>query len=151
MKRFIEVSFDPPQCRRELTEFGDLLRSRADLRERSEIQKFFRERKQLSSFLGTYAPQVGPANLLAFEFSIFGDFAADVVLGNPWRRTATRQSDHREQIKGRIFERKSGKHDLALRVQGRGKCAWMFDSRRIIQITGTTQTIVNLNQIANKH
>ena len=82
MKHFIEVSFDPAQCRRELSEFRDLLHSGADLRERSDLQAFFKQRPQLTAFIGTYAPQVGPADLLAFEFPLFGDFAADVVLGN---------------------------------------------------------------------
>jgi len=32
--------------------------------------------------MGTFSPNIGPATELAFEYPFFGDFSADVLLGN---------------------------------------------------------------------
>jgi hypothetical protein len=82
MKEFESVVFDPAKCRRELTAFGKLLASKANLSERHDILPFFKKRKQLSTFIGTFTPNIGPATHLAYEFPFLGDFAADVVVGN---------------------------------------------------------------------
>ena len=86
-KRLQEIAFDPGRCRIELAAFKKLLDSKAQLEERSDIQKFFERRKQLAAFIGTYAPDIGPAELIAFQFPFIGDFVADIVLGN--RDTST--------------------------------------------------------------
>src|SRR5207245_2698982 len=36
----------------------------------------------LSAYVGTIFPEVGPATELTFQFPFFGDFKADLVLGN---------------------------------------------------------------------
>src|SRR5262249_51187392 len=59
-----------------------LLQSKKHLSERDDLQNFFKKRRQLTAFIGTYAPNLGPASQLAYEFPLFGDFAADIVLGN---------------------------------------------------------------------
>lgn len=82
MKEFEEVVFDPVKCRKELNHFKKLLDSKKSLVERKELQPFFRRNKQLAAFLGTYVPDIGPANRLAYEFPLFGNFAADIILGN---------------------------------------------------------------------
>jgi hypothetical protein len=82
MKDFVDVLFDPAKCQSELTAFGKLLAAKSNLSERDDLLPFFKKRKQLSAFIGTYAPNIGPAPRLAYEFPFFGDFAADVVLGN---------------------------------------------------------------------
>lgn len=82
MKTFEHIVFDPDQCRREIAAFKKLLQSRAGLKERAEIQVFFKKRKQLSAFLGTYAPGMVLADRLAYEFPLVGDFAVDIMLGN---------------------------------------------------------------------
>jgi hypothetical protein len=82
MKTLEEIVFDPAQCRREIAAFKKLLQSRAELAEREDIQKFFKKRKQLSAFIGTYATNIGLADRLAYEFPIVGDVAADIMLGN---------------------------------------------------------------------
>lgn len=81
-KNLEEVVFSPEKCRAELAAFKKLLDSRKELGERKDIQKFFKRRKQLSAFIGTFAPNIGPAKRLAFEFPFLGDFSADIVLGN---------------------------------------------------------------------
>lgn len=82
MKEFIEQIFDAGRCKREIDELGVFLNSKSELSERSEILPFFNTRRQLAAFLGTYAPVVGTANRIAYEFPIFGDFIADLVIGN---------------------------------------------------------------------
>ncbi len=59
-----------------------LLESKADLSERNDIQPFFRSHEHVSAFLGSYAPDVGPATDIAFEYPIVGNFAADLIVGN---------------------------------------------------------------------
>jgi hypothetical protein len=82
MKQFLEIDFDPNTCRAELDELRELLSSKPELSERGDLQPFFKAHRQLTAFLGTLAPDVGPADLLAFEYPIFGDFVADIVIGN---------------------------------------------------------------------
>ena len=82
MKKFEDHSFDPVQCRREVEELGDFLISSQTLRERADIQPFFRQRRQLCAYIGSYVPDVIPADKIAFEFPFFGDFTADFVVGN---------------------------------------------------------------------
>jgi hypothetical protein len=82
MKTLEEIVFDPAQCRREIAAFKKLLQSKAKLEEREDIQRFFKKRKLLSAFIGTYATNIGLADRLAYEFPLVGDFAADIMLGN---------------------------------------------------------------------
>jgi hypothetical protein len=81
-KKLESITFNPAKCRTELAAFKRLLESKEQLEEQKDIQKFFRRRKQLSAFIGTYAPDIGPAKLIAFEFPFGGDFLADIVVGN---------------------------------------------------------------------
>lgn len=86
MKRFEDFTFQSHQCRQELVELQELLAQPA-LYERQHLKPFFERSKQLSAFIGTYAPDIGPANLLGFEFEIAGDFVADIVVGNRENQT----------------------------------------------------------------
>jgi Domain of unknown function (DUF4263) len=65
-----------------MAQFSELLQSGQPLPERAVIQPFFKQRKQLSAFLGSYVPDAFPADRIAFEYSVFGDFAVDIVVGN---------------------------------------------------------------------
>lgn len=83
MKDFQEVAFDQGQCGLELEEFGRLLASRVYLSERRDVLPFFRERRHLSAFLSSYHPALWkPEQLLAYEYKLFGDFGADLVVGS---------------------------------------------------------------------
>src|SRR5262245_37410696 len=81
MKDFKEVVYDPAKVSKELKELDTLLKSKPSLSERDDLQTFFKKRDQLSAFLGTFAPNIGPATHLAYEFPFLGDFAADVIVG----------------------------------------------------------------------
>lgn len=81
-KELESIQFDPLKCESELKAFRKFLDSNDDLEERRDIQPFFQNRKQLSAFIGSYAPEIGRADLIAFEFPFLGDFKADLLLGN---------------------------------------------------------------------
>lgn len=87
MKEFTTIRFDPAQCRKELDRFHALLASRHELSERHDLQPLFKESPQLTAFIGTRFSDIGTANRLAYELQIFGDYAADVVLGNFEQKT----------------------------------------------------------------
>jgi hypothetical protein len=82
MKEFDTIDFDPRQCRAELDRLQLLLASKAELSERDDLQPLFKSSPQLAGFIGANIPKIGPANRLAYEFQIFGDYSADMVIGN---------------------------------------------------------------------
>jgi hypothetical protein len=86
MKSLVPVAFDLRQCRAELDEFRVLLDSGTALTERDHLAPLFRRCPNLTAFIGTRIPGIGPANRLAYEFEVFGDFASDIVLGNSERQ-----------------------------------------------------------------
>ena len=76
------IAFDHAAFEVELAALGALLGSKADLSEKDDIQPLFRASKHLSAFLGTFAPDIGPATEMAFEFPFFGDYRADLLVGS---------------------------------------------------------------------
>lgn len=82
MKSFEHFQFSPNLCRKELLELKELLETQDDLSERKQILPFFQSRKHLSAFVGFYAPQIVNLDRLAFEYDLFGDFSADLVIGD---------------------------------------------------------------------
>ena len=76
------VVFDPLKFEAELSALGSLLASKDDLSESDDIQPLFKASKHLSAFLGTFAPEIGLATELAFEFPYFGDYRADLLVGS---------------------------------------------------------------------
>lgn len=81
-KQFVSIALDPKACRTQINEFGTLLRSKAALSERDDVQPFFKQRAQLAAFIGSYMRDIGPATAYAFEYPFYGDFAADLVVGD---------------------------------------------------------------------
>ena len=69
-------------CEKELSALDALLKSKSNLSEQRDIRPFFEKSKQLSAYLGTFSPNLGPAAELAFQYPFFGDFTADLLLGN---------------------------------------------------------------------
>jgi hypothetical protein len=82
MKTFDPVVFDYAACQTEVTQFGALLAAKAALKERKDILPFFRKRRQLSAFCGVLSGAISQANLVAWEYDLFGDFACDLVVGD---------------------------------------------------------------------
>lgn len=81
-KNLEPISFDAKRFKRELAAFDRLLKRRPILSERADIQPFFERHRHLAAAMGSYAPSFVPATELAFQFPLFGDFTADLVLGN---------------------------------------------------------------------
>jgi hypothetical protein len=79
VKTFDKLIPDYPSVSRELVEFRTLLSSKEDLGERSDILGFFKERRQLCSFIAS-AHGVEP-DRIAYEYDLFGDFRVDLVVG----------------------------------------------------------------------
>jgi hypothetical protein len=108
MKEFLKIAYDRVQCRKELDQLRELLACKQELSERYDLQPLFQSCPQLAAFLGTSLPNLGPANRLAYEFPIFGDYAADIMIGNFERRTfcAIELEDARQNS---IFNKLEGK------------------------------------------
>lgn len=75
------VTFNPAAFEKELNQFESLLR-KPNLSETKDVLRFFKKKKHLTAYMGTFAPDIGPATELCYEFDFFGDFHADVLLGN---------------------------------------------------------------------
>jgi len=82
MKEFIKFRFDPKICRQELNELKVYLNQTLELNERKDVLPFFKNRQHLSSFIGSYFPYISSFDRLAYEYDIFGDFKADLAIGD---------------------------------------------------------------------
>jgi hypothetical protein len=82
MKTLAPFVFDSAECRAELDKFKAILDSKSSLSERADLLPLFRECTHLTALLGALFPGIGPADRVAYEFSVFGDFASDIVIGN---------------------------------------------------------------------
>ena len=82
MKSLEPFAFNPLTCREELRELADHLQENTVLHERRHVLPFFRERKHLSVFLGSYITYFSSFDRIAFEYDLFGDFKADLVVGD---------------------------------------------------------------------
>jgi hypothetical protein len=76
------IVFDPAVFREELDAFDALLKSKADLAERADIQPFFKANKHLTAYIGTLYLNIAVATEICFEFDLAGDFRADILLGS---------------------------------------------------------------------
>jgi hypothetical protein len=76
------IVFDPAAFRQELNAFETLLKSKADLAERADIQPFFKANKHLTAYIGTLYLNIAVATEVCFEFDLAGDFRADILLGS---------------------------------------------------------------------
>jgi hypothetical protein len=82
MKDFRSVSFDRSACQAELHRFRALLASAPELGERSALLPFFRTAPHLSAFLGSYSAYVTGTVRVAYQYPLFGDFTADLVIAD---------------------------------------------------------------------
>src|SRR5260370_23840256 len=76
------ILFYPTKLQQELQEFDELLKSKADLSERKDIQPFFKKSKHLTAYMGTFALNIAVATEICFEYEFFGDFKADILMGS---------------------------------------------------------------------
>lgn len=87
MKGLDSFNLDIKQCLVELEEFEKLLLTNRELRENKDILPFFKDRLHLSAFIGFYVPQIIKVNQIKHEFSFYGDFRADLAVGDSVNNT----------------------------------------------------------------
>jgi hypothetical protein len=84
MTPFESLSISKKSVGQELNQFKQLLdvHSTGPLRERDHILPFFRSHRHLAALIGTWNPGIARPDRIAFEFDIFGDYQADLVVGD---------------------------------------------------------------------
>ena len=68
--------------RRELTEFDEFLAANRTFGEQELLRPFMTARRQLCAQIGDVSKEITKPDRLAFEYDLFGDFAADLVVGD---------------------------------------------------------------------
>jgi hypothetical protein len=79
-------NIDYRQCIVELGRFEELLKN-DELRESGQILPFFKENLHLSAFIAFYVPQLERYDRIKHEFTLFGDFRADLIVGDSISKT----------------------------------------------------------------
>lgn len=87
MKEFDRFSIDYERCRDQLAGLRGVLDAyeAKDLKEREHVLSFFRENRHLAALVGHLAPRIATVDSIAYEFDFFGDYAADLALGDSKR------------------------------------------------------------------
>lgn len=115
-KEFKQIVFNPNVCRQEAQQLRDFLAASAELKERKQILPFFKERLQLSAFLGSYHPEIVRYDLVAHEFPLFGEFIADLVVGDS-KNNAFAFIEFEDALADSIFEKKKPTPDWSSRFE----------------------------------
>lgn len=82
MKILRNHDFNAANCRAEWNDFEVLLKSKPELSERDDVLPFFKQRRDLSLLICNYFPKLKRPDSLAHEYEIYGDFVADLVVGD---------------------------------------------------------------------
>jgi hypothetical protein len=82
MKTLEGINLDITQCKTDLVELKKLLDGKSALSERNDILPFFRAHKHLAALNGSYNAKINRFDRIASEFSLFGDYACDLVIGD---------------------------------------------------------------------
>jgi hypothetical protein len=84
MTPFDRFSFSRKAAEQELVQFKRLLdtHSNTPLREREHILPFSRSHRHLAALIGARNSDIANLDRIAFEFDIFGDHKADLVIGD---------------------------------------------------------------------
>lgn len=82
MKTLTPHIFNATNGRKEWDEYVALLGSHPILSERRHVLPFFKRRRDLSILICNYFPKIKNPDRFAHEFEIYGDFVADLVVGD---------------------------------------------------------------------
>ena len=82
MKKLTPHKFDAGNCRSEWHELRNLLAAKPTLEENKDILPFFKSRQDLSTLISGYFPDIRTVNRYAHEYPIYGDFKADLIVGD---------------------------------------------------------------------
>jgi Shedu protein SduA, C-terminal len=88
MKHFDAFEIDFDKCKSELAALKDLLKKfeATTLKEREHVLDFFRKNRHIAALAGQFMPGIVNVDRLAYEFDFFGDYAADLAVGDSKRR-----------------------------------------------------------------
>jgi hypothetical protein len=88
MKRLEPITIDLNRCQHELAAFKILLdrHESGTLREKEHVLPFFRENRNLAALVGYLRSDCVLVDRIAYEFDVFGDHAADLVVGDSTRQ-----------------------------------------------------------------
>ena len=114
MKQLEPITVDLARCRGELAAFKILLdrHESGTLREEEHVLPFFRENRNLAALIGYLRSDCFLIDRIAYEFDIFGDHAADLVVGDSTRR-AYGFVEFEDAVPDSIFRREAKKSTLA--------------------------------------
>ena len=135
MKTFLQFDFNASQCLIEVREFRKLLNGHGELGENKDILPFFKQNHHLSAFIASYVPSISKYDLLAYEYDLFGDFAADLVVGDS-RSKNFLFVEFEDAKRFSVFKKASGRStpDWANRVEhGISQIIDWFWKKQIIQ------------------
>ncbi|ACL60539.1 Shedu immune nuclease family protein [Methylobacterium nodulans] len=82
MRRLTAHTINPATARHNLNGYQTNLASRASLGETADIQPFFYNRYDLAAMCSYYFPDIRTVDSIAHEFVIYGDFKADMIIGD---------------------------------------------------------------------
>lgn len=82
MKNLQAHTLNPADARAQWDDFSKLLSTKPTLSERTDVLPFFKLRKDLSLLICNYFPRIRTADRFAHEFTIYGDFVADLIVGD---------------------------------------------------------------------
>lgn len=118
MKTFTHFDFNVSQCVIEVIAFKRLLEEHDELYERADILPFFQKNMHLSAFTASYVPSISNYDLLAYEYDLFGDFTADLVVGDS-KSNNFLFVEFEDAKKYSVFKKQSGRStpDWANRVE----------------------------------
>jgi hypothetical protein len=112
MNPLSSFEFDIKSCVSELSEFEALLNDKQELGERADILPFFRSHLNLLAYAGSIAPGIASFNRLDPEYTLYGDFRADAIVGD-WDKKSFC-----------LIEFEDAKQDSIFRQGGRSTKEW---------------------------
>jgi Domain of unknown function (DUF4263) len=113
MKQLEPITVDLARCRGELAAFKILLdrHKSGTLREKEHVLPFFRESRNLAALIGYLRSDCFLIDRIAYEFDIFGDHAADLVVGDS-NRQAYGFVEFEDAVPDSIFRKEAKKSTL---------------------------------------
>jgi hypothetical protein len=128
MRQLESITLDLARCRDELAAFKILLdrHESGNLGEKEHVLPFFRENRNLAALIGYLRSDCFLIDRIAYEFDIFGDHAADLVVGD-----STRQVygfvEFEDAVPDSIFRREAKKSTLAWASRYERGCSQIID------------------------
>jgi hypothetical protein len=104
MKPLDTFTLSSKDCLKELDALGTLLHPKhKELKERQHILPFFRKHKNVAALIGIYAPRIVEIDRLNIEYSLYGDFRADLIIGD-WQRKNYCMVEFEDATKDSVFK-----------------------------------------------